>query len=140
MLCAMTRLDAISDPVRLRLVRHLEVAHEASLQELADAAAVHLNTGRPHVVELEGAGVVDRVDVTPAGRGRPPQRYRLRADWALPTTDYRGLAELLAAAVARAGADRDEMRAIGLEWGRWLLGRPGEHSVQRDLPLALESL
>ena len=30
------------------------------------------------------------------------------------------------------------MRAIGLEWGRFLLGRPGQQSAERELPLALE--
>src|SRR2546423_9678113 len=100
----MTRLEAISDPVRLRLVHHLEGAGEASLQQLADAARVHLNTARPHLAALERAGVIERQGGVPAGRGRPAHRYRPRADWALPTTDFPRLAALLAAAARPAGA------------------------------------
>src|SRR5437660_433223 len=67
----MARLDAISDPVRLRLVRHLEHHGDASLQELAEGAGVHLNTARAHVAELESAGVLVRGAAAPAaGPGR----------------------------------------------------------------------
>src|SRR5436305_13729645 len=45
----MTRLEAVSDPIRLRLVRHLEHSGEASQQDLAEAAKVHVNTVRPHL-------------------------------------------------------------------------------------------
>jgi len=134
------RLDAISDPVRLRLVRYLQHHGDASLNELADAGDVHLNTVRTHVAALEGSGVLERTSDAPAGPGRPKLRYRLAAGWVLPTTDFRGLAEVLAAALVRAGAGPDDVRAIGLEWGRFLLGRPGEHALERELPLALEQL
>src|SRR4051794_16784334 len=140
MLSRMPRLEPLADPVRLRAVRHLEDAGEASLQDLADAAGVHLNTVRPHVTELERAGVLERASVPAAGRGRPAVRYRLASGWTLPTSDFRGLAELLAVVLVRQGADRQDMRAVGLEWGRYLLGRPGDHELERELPLALESL
>lgn len=136
----MTRLEAISNPTKLRLVRHLERAGDGSLHELADAAGVHLNTVRQHVAELEEDGALVRVDGHRAGRGRPALRYRLAPDWTVPTTDFRGLAEVLAAALARHGATSDEIRAVGLEWGRYLLGRPGEHDIERELPMALEQL
>jgi predicted ArsR family transcriptional regulator len=131
-------LEAISNPIRLRVVRHLEDGVEASLDELATAAGVHANTARAHVAALEADGAIERVSAEPAGRGRPPIRYRLAADWTLPSSDFRGLAEVLAAALARAGAGADDIRAVGLEWGRYLLGRPGDHDVERELPLALE--
>lgn len=136
----MTRLEALSNPVRLRVVRHLEGGGEASLDELAAAAGVHVNTVRAHVGPLEADGAIERVSAEPAGRGRPQVRYRLAADWTLPSSDFRGLAEVLAAALARAGAGADEIRTVGLEWGRYLLGRPGHHDVERELPLALERL
>jgi predicted ArsR family transcriptional regulator len=136
----MNRLEALSDPVRLRLVRHLERTGEASLQELADAAGVHLNTVRPHVAELEEDGALVRVAETPVGRGRPPLRYRLAPGWTLPSSDFRGLAEVLAASLAREGADSAQLRAVGEEWGRYLLGRPGSRDIERELPLALERL
>ena len=136
----MTRLEAVSNPIRLRVVRHLEQAGDASLEDLAAAAGVHVNTVRTHLAALEAGGAIRRISAEPAGRGRPPLRYRLAADWTLPSSDFRGLAEVLAAALARAGATADDVRAVGLEWGRYLLGRPGDHDVERDLPLALEQL
>src|SRR4051795_308286 len=60
LLTTMSSLEALSDPVRLEVVRHLERCDDASLQELADAAGVHLNTVRPHVAALEEAGAVVR--------------------------------------------------------------------------------
>jgi predicted ArsR family transcriptional regulator len=136
----MNRLEAVSDPVRLRIVRHLEKVGEAPLQELADAAGVHLNTVRAHIAELEADGALVRASMPPAGRGRPQIRYRLAPGWTLPSSDFRGLAEVLAAALARGGADAGQVRAVGEEWGRYLLGRPGHHDVERELPLALERL
>jgi predicted ArsR family transcriptional regulator len=136
----MTRLDAISDPVRLRALRHLERVDSASLQELADAAGVHLNTIRGHVAALEAGGALVRATAAREGRGRPQLRYGLAPGWTLPSSDFRGLAEVLAATLVRRGATRDDVRAMGLEWGRYLLGRPGEREVERELPLALEQL
>jgi predicted ArsR family transcriptional regulator len=136
----MTRLEAIADPVRLKVVRHLARAPGASLPELAESAGVHLNTARPHVAALEAAGVLVREHATPAGRGRPRVGYRLAADWSPPTADFLGLAELLGAAVLRSGHGQDELRALGLEWGRYLRGRPGTHDLEVDLPRALERL
>jgi predicted ArsR family transcriptional regulator len=136
----MSRLEALSDPVRLRVVRHLSSQARASLQELADAAGVHLNTVRPHVGALEEAGAIRRETDEPSGRGRPRVSYRLAADWSPPTVDFRGLAELLAVAVLRADPSPEALRALGLEWGRYLQGRPGAHDVAADLPRALEQL
>jgi predicted ArsR family transcriptional regulator len=136
----MTRLEAMADPVRLRMVRRLEAAPGASLPELATAAGVHLNTARPHAVALEAAGIIERESPEPVGRGRPRVGYRLTRDWSPPTTDFRGLAEVLALALLRGGHEPGELRAVGLEWGRYLHGRPGGAEVERDLPLALERM
>jgi predicted ArsR family transcriptional regulator len=136
----MSRLEAIADPVRLKLVRHLSAGPGASLEELAEAAAVHPNTVRAHIVALEAAGIVERESATPTGRGRPRVGYRLARDWSPPTADYRGLAELLAAVLLRSGHEPADLRAVGLEWGRYLHGRPGAHDMQSDLPPALERL
>jgi hypothetical protein len=66
--------------------------------------------------------------------------YRLVPGWTPPTTDFLGLAELLAATLLRTSPTAADLRAVGLEWGRWLLGRPGAHDVAEELPLALERL
>ena len=136
----MLGLEALAHPTRLSIVRHLSERDSASLAELAAAAAVHINTARPNVVELERAGVLEREHTPPSGRGRPTVRYRLVEDYRPPTADYRGLAEALAAALLRAGQGPAQMRAVGLEWGRYLLGRPGAHDLERELPRALEQL
>jgi predicted ArsR family transcriptional regulator len=136
----MTRLDAIADPVRLNVVRHLSHAPGASLRDLAQSAGVHLNTARRRVAALEAAGVVEREQTAPAGRGRPRIGYRLARDWSPPTADFQGLAELLAAAVLRSGQGAEELRQLGLDWGRYLRGRPGAHDLEADLPRALERL
>src|SRR4051794_27473395 len=136
----MSRLDAVADPIRLRIVRHLADTGPATLPELAVAAGVHLNTARPHVQALGEAGVLTRESKPPHGRGRPAVEYVLTEGWTPPTTDFLGLAELLGAALLRVQADREELRAIGLEWGRWLMGRPGAHDLEEELPLALDRL
>ena len=136
----MTRLDAIADPVRLRILRHLQQAPGATLPELAHAADVHLNTVRPHVVALERAGVIERERHPAEGRGRPAIGYRLAGDWTPPTTDFLGLSELLAAVLLRSSPGVDELRAVGGEWGRYMVGRPGAHDLASELPLALERL
>lgn len=136
----MSALDAIADPARLRMVRHLAEHGPANLATLAGAAGVHVNTARPDLVALVEAGTVQRETSAPVGRGRPSVHYRLADGWSPPTTDFRGLAELLAAVVLRAGQDEEAIRALGAEWGRFLLGRPGAPHVERELPAALERL
>ena len=139
----MQRLDAIADPVRVRLVRHLEEHPDgATLVDLAAAAAVHPNTARLHVSALEEAGILDAeaIQTDAHTRGRPPLRYRLAADWVQPAGDFRGMAEVLAAALCRQGATTEDIRAVGEEWGRYLLGRPGDHDPTSELPKALERI
>jgi predicted ArsR family transcriptional regulator len=136
----MFSLEPLADPTRLRIVRHLAEHGSASLRELAAAADVHLNTARPNVVELEGAGVLQRESTAPSGPGRPAVRYRLVEGWSPPSADFRGLAEVLGAALVRAGFGADEIRAVGHQWGRYLLGRPGAPDVERELAMALERL
>jgi predicted ArsR family transcriptional regulator len=113
----------------------------ATLPELAEAAGVHLNTARVHVAALEEAGALQPAEaMPPAGRGRPPLRYRLADDFTLPTSDFRGLAELLATAVARGDQTPEELHRVGEDWGRYLAGRPGTQELERVLPAALERL
>ena len=133
-------LEAVADPVRLRVLRHLSHGRTASLADLADAAGVHVNTVRPRIAELEDSAVIERVPGAPSGRGRPTIGYRLAAGWSVPTSDFRGLAQLLAAVALRAHARGRDLRAVGSEWGRYLQGRPGGHDVHEDLPQALEQL
>jgi predicted ArsR family transcriptional regulator len=77
-MCEMEHLEeAIADPVRLRLVRHLEAHPDATLPQLAAAAGVHPNTARPHLATLVDAGVLTTHTAPCDHPGRPPLRYRL---------------------------------------------------------------
>src|SRR2546423_10136725 len=114
----MTTLEVLADPVRLRIVRRLAQNAPASLPQLAEAAGVHRNTLRPHIEELEDAGLIVRAETEPAGRGRPPIRYRLDDGWTPPTSSLQGLAELLAAAGMRPQPPPAELRPARVERGR----------------------
>jgi len=133
-------LDAVADPVRLRIVRHLANQDTATLGELADAAAVHVNTIRAHVAALEEAGVLASTQKPATGPGRPPTEYRLADGWGLSSTDFLELAGLLAAALVRSRPDPDALRATGADWGRYLVGRPGRRDARAEIPRALERL
>jgi predicted ArsR family transcriptional regulator len=133
-------LDAVADPVRLRIVRHLAGHGSATLAELADAAGVHFNTIRAHVAALERADVLQGAQKAASGPGRPAAEYRLVEGWALSSTDFLELAGLLAAALVRNPPDQEALRATGADWGRYLVGRPGRRDLTTVLPRALERL
>ena len=133
-------LRHLMDPVRLSLLERLSGAEPAGVEELAEAAGVHANTVRSHVGALEEHGIVVRDHRSTGGRGRPPVRYRLAEEWQLPATDFRGLAELLAATVAAIEPSQKQLHAIGQEWGRWLAGRPGTGDASELAAAALSML
>jgi predicted ArsR family transcriptional regulator len=133
-------LDAVADPVRLRIVRHLAEGGSATLSELAEVAGVHLNTIRVHVAALEAADVLESAQKAATGPGRPAVAYRLVDGWGLSSTDFLELAGLLAAALVRNAPEPEALRATGADWGRYLVGRPGRRDVATELPHALERL
>jgi predicted ArsR family transcriptional regulator len=112
--------EAVADPTRLRMMRHLAARGAASVVELAQSAGVHANTVRAHAAALERAGVLEREPVIPTGRGRPTLRFRLRDDTPPPGADPHGLATLLATALGRPrGAQAlARLRSLAAAWGR----------------------
>ncbi len=133
----MQPLDAVAHPIRLRIVRHLTDAGPASLSELARAAGVHENTARTHVAALEDGGLVVS-ERRPLDRpGRPGINYRL-VENELPAPSQ--LAQLLGAALDRAGPRSDELRATGRDWGRYLVGRPEAHDVEAKIEEVLDQV
>jgi predicted ArsR family transcriptional regulator len=130
----------VGEPVRLRILEHLQAGGTAALDELARVAGVHVNTARAHVAALEAAGVLESAQKAASGPGRPAAEYRLVDGWALSSTDFLELAGLIAAALARTAPDLAELRAIGADWGRYLVGRPGRRAAAAQLPRALERL
>lgn len=133
-------LDAIADPVRLRMVRRIDEHGAASLNELADAAGVHVNTARPHLAALEERGVLVSRQRAARGPGRRVIEYSLAEPLAFSANDFIGIAELLAVALARARLDRDTLRSIGADWGRYLSGRPAERDPAEHLRAILGRL
>jgi predicted ArsR family transcriptional regulator len=131
--------EVIADPVRLAIVRRLSRRGSGTLSELAEEAGVHANTVRHHVAELEAAGVLEREHATPEGPGRPHVRYHLSSGWRLPSSDLRGLGELLSALVVRLGPTTEEVDGLGRDWGRSLAGRPTGDPLD-ELPRLLEGL
>ena len=133
-------LDAVADPVRLRIVRHLARHDSATLAELAESAGVHVNTIRSHVASLEQVELLVSTQKAATGPGRPATEYRLADGWGLSSTDFLELAGLLAAALVREHPDHASLRATGVDWGRWLVGRPGRRDARAEIPRALERL
>lgn len=71
-------LEAVANPIRLRIVRYLSDRDSASLDELSKVVSAQRNTVRAHLRALISAGVVARLPGQSDGRlGRPPARYRL---------------------------------------------------------------
>lgn len=132
-------LNAVGHPVRLSVLERLS-AGTASASELAEAAGAHENTIRVHVAALEEAGLIAAEPRPAAGPGRPGVQYRLTASGERVDYDFMGLAELLAAAVGRAGMTGDELRQVGREWGRYLVGRPGQYDLRDRAPEILRGL
>jgi predicted ArsR family transcriptional regulator len=136
----MSMLELIADPVRLRIVRRLAQSGPASLQELADAAGVHLNTARTHVAALEHAGAVVARPRQRPGRGKQGLEYELAEGWTLGSSDFRAIAEVLATAVLRHGMSPEARLEIGRAWGHYVVGRPGVHDPKDEVVRALEWL
>jgi predicted ArsR family transcriptional regulator len=113
-------IEAVADPVRLRIMRHLTARGSASVVELAQSTGAHANTVRAHTAALERAGILDREPATPKGRGRPPLRYRLRDETTPAGAEAHGLAAVLATALGRPRGARAlaRLRSLGADWGR----------------------
>jgi predicted ArsR family transcriptional regulator len=130
-------LESIADPIRLRVVRYLDENEAASLSELADVAGVHVNTMRPHVQALEADGILHSRQRQARGPGRRVIEYYLREPLTVTDSDLMAMAELLAAALARAQVGEVQLRRIGADWGRYLSGRPSEQDPASHLPEVL---
>lgn len=125
-------LESIADPIRLRAIRYLDEREAASLTELAEAAGVHVNTMRPHVQALEEDGILHSRQRQARGPGRRVIEYFLAEPLSGTDSDLLAMSELLAAALARAQIDENQLRRIGADWGRYLSGRPGgENPIAR---------
>ena len=132
-------IEAVGHPVRLRVLRRLTEG-PASVPELAEVAEVHENTVRAHVAVLEEGGLLVSEPRPATGPGRPGIQLRLTPEGERLDHDFLGLAELLAAVVGRSGTPPSQLREIGREWGRYLVGRPGSYDITERIPVVLRRL
>lgn len=141
-------LEAVANPIRLRIVRYLSERDSASLDELSKAVSAQRNTVRAHLRALMGAGVVARLPGQSDGSlGRPPARYRLdRRDaprGANPANGEAGVRSPVSVVVrdypgrVPAWTLRDPAwaAAVYLLESRWLTqarNRTGQHAIDYD--------
>jgi predicted ArsR family transcriptional regulator len=133
-------IKAVAHPVRLRVLQHLARTDTASIPELAEAAGVHENTVRAHVSALEESGLLVSAPRAATGPGRPGVQYRLTPAGSRIDQEFMGMAELLAAVVARSGVSAEQLHEIGKDWGRYLVGRPGSYPIEERIPDILNGL
>ena len=134
------RLEALADPVRLSLARHLSVRPGASAPEIAAAIGVHLNTARAHLAALTEAGAVERSSNSSGRPGRPVVRYRLRGERVPSGDELLPLAQLLGSAILRLRRDSRKLRALAREWGRHWSAERAELPMETRLVTVFERL
>jgi predicted ArsR family transcriptional regulator len=112
--------EALADPIRLRIARHLAAHGPASVAQLTQVVGAHPNTVRAHTAALERAGLLQREGSAARGRGRPVVLFRLHDELPPPDVDSHALAALLARATdrSRQGRPLAKLRSIGAAWGR----------------------
>lgn len=111
-----------------------------TIAQIATELAVHPNTVRFHLENLEAGGQVERVQPHHRSPGRPPQLYRAirRMDPAGPT-HYRMLAEILANGLAADDDPAAKAREMGRAWGR-TMPRSSEESPDSAISALVQVL
>lgn len=112
---------------RSALLETLRSQHSpVTLAALATASRLHANTVREHLDALVEAGLAERHQAEPQGRGRPAWLYRATGDDVAAAPEYAGLAAALAGAISRTStAPAADAEEAGTLWGRTLAGQRG---------------
>ena len=118
-----------------------------TLAQLASAAGLHANTLREHLDALLTAGLVQRQQAAPSGRGRPAWLYEATEHERTAVAEYAGLAATLAAVLHRTSAHPvEDAVAAGTDWGHDLAraaGRPDgddEVAARRQVVAVLDRM
>ena len=121
----------LSDARRLAIVEALEEGPR-EVPELARILGVHPTTVRAHLARLLEAGVLEEEPGTPAGRGRPSKRYRLRQPLLAGDPEVRLFVGSLVSLLHDAYGDRAAISAEGegARRGRQLAGSFRHPSVE----------
>nr|WP_281389038.1 helix-turn-helix domain-containing protein [Brevibacterium renqingii] len=115
---------------------HEHLASQAgavTISALAAMTGLHQNTVREHLDQLVEAGAATKSKAASTGRGRPAWLYRAAGSPQTGTSEYLGLASVLAAHIARTSANpREDGIAAGIGWGRDLAREAAETRAEAD--------
>src|SRR5699024_2014141 len=123
-------------------------AGAVTISALAAMTGLHQNTVREHLDQLVEAGAATKSKAASSGRGRPAWLYRASGSPRTESSEYLGLASVLAAQIDRTSTDpRADGIAAGLDWGRELAREVAqnradaeEHTPADERPPAEETL
>ncbi len=120
-------------PQRLAVLELVQgAAADLTVDDVADALGLHVNTARKHLQALTDDGLLVGSTVLGGGRGRPATAYAastVRSEHDPRVREYAALASVLAEHVSRTSADpAADARAAGERWGASLVA--GERAAR----------
>ena len=116
---------ALADDTRYRLYRYIGLAgRPVSVREMSRRLTLHPNSLRPHLRQLEEAGLVSREIRKTAAVGRPQTLYVIREIEETGGRDYRLLAEMLLGLV-RGKRATEQALELARQWGTYLVAQGG---------------
>ncbi|UVI35087.1 helix-turn-helix transcriptional regulator [Brevibacterium spongiae] len=108
-------------------------AGAVTISALAAMTGLHQNTVREHLDQLVETGAATKTKAASSGRGRPAWLYRANGSPRTGSSEYLGLASVLAAQIDRTRTDpRADGIAAGLDWGRDLAREVAETRTDTD--------
>src|SRR5699024_9993433 len=108
-------------------------AGAVTISALAAMTGLHQNTVREHLDQLVEAGAATKTTAASTGRGRPAWLYRATSSPRTGTSEYLGLASVLAAHIDRTSANpREDGIAAGIDWGRDLAREAAEERAAAE--------
>lgn len=128
-------------PARAKVLEWLqEQPDPITVDQAAEALALHSNTAREHLAGLTASGLAVPGTPLPAGRGRPAKRYLAAPQLQEPdrrVRDYAGLAAALAGQLAMTSTDAiGDARRAGQAWGRALAAASADAPSGSSAPAA----
>lgn len=112
-----------------------------TISALAAMTGLHQNTVREHLDQLVEAGAATKSKAASSGRGRPAWLYRASGSPRTGSSEYLGLASVLAAQIDRTSTDpRADGIAAGLDWGRELAREVAETRAEANEPTIAEAV
>jgi predicted ArsR family transcriptional regulator len=127
-----SRADArahLSTPRRAVLDLLVEEQEPMTVAQVAQTLDQHPNTVREHLEALAHAGLAQRDQLAPVGRGRPASVYTYAPEASFTSPEYAVLAQVIVGYLTQVLPDgpvlRQHSREAGRHWGRAILERAG---------------